>query len=902
MSQTATNGKSLLGDLSEPLLAEYLTDTPLPDGFPWGKATAFDTNYYTSSPDTGVTRKYDWIVSRATFAPDGFRKPMIVVNGAFPGPLVEANWGDMIEITVHNDIRDPAEGTSFHWHGFPQQNTQWNDGVPAFTQCPISPGGSLTYTFKAELYGTSWWHAHHSAQYTAGLLGPVVIHGPQNVPYDIDIGPVLLSDWYHQEYHALVRSLVEPRPDPPILTSDNNLINGKMNFDCSKLNSSTYVSGADCTNDAGYSEFIFEAGKSHRLRLVNTGADGAQQFSIDDHEMTVIANDFVPIEPYDTNVVTIGIGQRTDVVVKAGGDPGKSYWMRSIITCSNTNQPEALAIIYYDRATNGSLPSTTAQRYGNAGCANDDLTQTVPSYPIAIEEPETTQTVTMTVSQNETGSWLWYMNDNSFFGDTSRSMLLLAKEGNISFTEFEPLIYNMGSNSSFRFIVNNESPIWHPMHMHGHNMFAEGDGTWDGRIVRPSNPQRRDTQQVRPNGYMRRSTQKNPDDVVITMAIRTPLTKAFKGGFKDTGLDYMVYALLKKVAEESKLDLSVVEDICLGNVGDRSSTVSAYIVRAAMLAAGFPHTAGASSVNRFCSSGLKAVQDIANEISVGSIECGVAIGAESMTTGGDRLATPFHEAILQNQEAADCMQPMGQTSENVANDFNISREDMDRYANECFRRAEVAQKAGWFDDEIVPITTKVKDPKSGEMKEVILTRDEGPRYGTTVESLGKIKPAFPDFGNKTTGGNASQVTDGAAAVVLMKRSKAIALGQPIMAKFCGATVAGVPPRIMGIGPSVAIPKLLSQFQLTKDDIDIIEINEAFASMAVYCLNVLGLDHKKVNPRGGAIALGHPLGATGARQICTILSEARRTKKKICLTSMCIGTGQGMAGLFVNEQV
>lgn len=136
----------------------------------------------------------------------------------------------------------------------------------------------------------------------------------------------------------------------------------------------------------------------------------------------------------------------------------------------------------------------------------------------------------------------------------------------------------------------------------------------------------------------------------------------------------------------------------------------------------------------------------------------------------------------------------------------------------------------------------------------------------------------------------------------MKRSKAIEIGQPILAKFCGATVAGVPPRVMGIGPSAAIPKLLGKFGLTKDDIDIIEINEAFASMAIYCVNILGLDPQKVNPRGGAIALGHPLGATGARQICTILSEARRTKKKILLTSMCIGTGQGMAGLFVNEQV
>ena len=187
---------------------------------------------------------------------------------------------------------------------------------------------------------------------------------------------------------------------------------------------------------------------------------------------------------------------------------------------------------------------------------------------------------------------------------------------------------------------------------------------------------------------------------------------------------------------------------------------AAYIARAAMLAAGFPTTAGASSVNRFCSSGLKAIQDIANQISCGSIEVGVAMGAESMTAGGDRLNKPFHDEILKNPDANDCMQPMIQTSENVGNDFNISREQQDRYAAESFRRAEVAQKAGWFDDEIVPITTKVKDPKTGELKEITLTKDEGPRYGTTFEALNKIRPAMPQFGNNTSGGNASQVTDG----------------------------------------------------------------------------------------------------------------------------------------------
>ena len=302
-------------------------------------------------------------------------------------------------------------------------------------------------------------------------------------------------------------------------------------------------------------------------------------------------------------------------------------------------------------------------------------------------------------------------------------------------------------------------------------------------------------------------------------------------------------------------------------------------------------------MNRFCSSGLKATQDIANQIASGSIEVGLALGAEHMTSGGDRLTRPFVDEILEGgQDAKDCMQPMGQTSENVGKDFNITREMQDRYAAESYRRAEVAQKAGWFDDEIAPITVKF------DGQDVTLTKDEGPRWGTTYEGLSKIRPAFPDYGDRSTGGNSSQVTDGAAAVLMMKRSKALELGQPILAKYVGATVAGLAPRIMGIGPSLAVPKLLNKYNITVDDIDVIELNEAFASMACYCRDTLKIDWDKMNIRGGAIALGHPLGATGARQIVTGLSECRRRKAKVLLTTMCIGTGMGMAGLFVNEQL
>lgn len=236
------------------------------------------------------------------------------------------------------------------------------------------------------------------------------------------------------------------------------------------------------------------------------------------------------------------------------------------------------------------------------------------------------------------------------------------------------------------------------------------------------------------------------------MALRTPLCKAKKGGFKDTSLEFIVYSLLATVREKSNLDPGLVEDICMGNVSDGKA---AYKLRTAALAAGFPNTTAAYSLNRFCSSGLKATADIASAISTGAIEIGIAIGAESMTAGGDAIEIPFDaQVVSKTQEADDAVQPMGWTSENVARDFGITREQMDVYASESFRRAEEAQKAGLFDDEIAPVTTTLNG------KQVTLTRDEGIRPGTTAEGLGKIRAAFPQWGPNTTGGNASQVTDG----------------------------------------------------------------------------------------------------------------------------------------------
>lgn len=393
--------------------------------------------------------------------------------------------------------------------------------------------------------------------------------------------------------------------------------------------------------------------------------------------------------------------------------------------------------------------------------------------------------------------------------------------------------------------------------------------------------------------------QKNPDDIVITFAARTALTKAKKGGLKDTKIDDLIISLLTEVRTRSSLDPNLVEDICLGNV---LASGQGYIARSAVLAAGYPITTAASATNRFCSSGLLAIQQIANQIIAGSIDVGIAIGAESMSTCPDAGAPEdMSTRILEHPIASQNVQPMGQTSENVAGDFNITRLRMDEFAAKSFQKAEKAQKEGWSVDEIIPITVSWKDPKTGEVTQKIVDKDDGIRAGTTAESLGKIRAAFPQWSpSATTGGNASQITDGAAAVLLMKRSTAERNGQPIIAKYAGSTVVGLEPRIMGIGPSYAIPKILGKVGLTKDEVDVFEINEAFASMGVYCVEKLGLDHDKVNPRGGAIALGHPLGCTGTRQVVTALSELKRRDGRIAVTSMCVGTGMGMAGVFVSE--
>lgn len=183
----------MLGTLMFPFLSYFLTNNPLPDGYPWGKLTDWDNNPYSNYPNTGVVRTYDFTVSRGIIAPDGYERDVLLVNDAFPGPLIEVNWGDKVVVHVHNNITGPEEGTAIHWHGLLQQGTPWEDGSPGISQCPIAPSKSLTYEFIADLFGTSWYHSHYSAQYADGVTGPIVVHGPTQAQYDIDVGPIMLS-------------------------------------------------------------------------------------------------------------------------------------------------------------------------------------------------------------------------------------------------------------------------------------------------------------------------------------------------------------------------------------------------------------------------------------------------------------------------------------------------------------------------------------------------------------------------------------------------------------------------------------------------------------------------------------------------------------------------------------
>ncbi|KAM4750561.1 3-ketoacyl-CoA thiolase, peroxisomal [Anableps anableps] len=384
------------------------------------------------------------------------------------------------------------------------------------------------------------------------------------------------------------------------------------------------------------------------------------------------------------------------------------------------------------------------------------------------------------------------------------------------------------------------------------------------------------------------------EEVVVVHGRRTAIGKAKRGSFKDTTPDELLSAVMTAVLTDVGLSPDQLGDVCVGNVLQPGA--GALMARVAHFLSGFPESVPVYTVNRQCSSGLQALLNVAGAIRSGSVQLGLACGVESMSLRSVGNPGDLSSRLADNEKARDCLIPMGITAENVAERFGVSREKQDAFALSSQLKAARAQNSGRFDQEIVPVTVTAVDD-SGRERRLEARKDEGVRAGTTLEGLSRLRPAFKPDGS-TTAGNSSQLSDGAAAVLLGRRAAVEALGLPVLGVLRGSAVVGVPPDVMGIGPALAIPAALRQAGLRVDDVDVFEINEAFASQAVYCMEKLGIPPEKVNPNGGAIALGHPLGCTGARQVVTLLNELRRRgRRAFGVVSMCVGTGMGAAAVF-----
>lgn len=392
-------------------------------------------------------------------------------------------------------------------------------------------------------------------------------------------------------------------------------------------------------------------------------------------------------------------------------------------------------------------------------------------------------------------------------------------------------------------------------------------------------------------------------EAVIVGSLRTGLTKAHRGSFNLTEpVDYTAHVMREVTNQHPNLDKSEIEDVILG-CGHPEGCMGMNMSRIASMVADIPQTAAATTVNRFCSSGSQAVMMAANSILQDGAEVAVGAGVETITMMQDGTQ---NRTRLANKTAADRFPglyfPMGITAEIVAERYKISREDQDAYALQSQQRYAAAVENGWIQEEIAPMkVTRKVTPKEGDEYEedVVVDKDECNRPQTTLEGLQKLKPVFkkPEEGGTVTAGNASQLSDGASATLLMSADRAKQLNIEPMAIYRGSAVAGCGPEEMGIGPVFAVPKLLKRHGLTMDDIDIVELNEAFASQLLYCQRELGIPNEKLNPMGGSISIGHPFGMTGSRMTGSLIRHLKRTGGRYGIVTMCVGGGQGFASLF-----
>ena len=388
---------------------------------------------------------------------------------------------------------------------------------------------------------------------------------------------------------------------------------------------------------------------------------------------------------------------------------------------------------------------------------------------------------------------------------------------------------------------------------------------------------------------------------VIVDSVRTGLAKSHRGGFNITRADDMLAHIINNLMERnSNLPGEAVEDVIMG-CGNPEGPMGHNIGRNAAVLSDLPVTVGGTTVNRYCSSGLQTVSMAASQVMAGCYDTVIAGGVEqiSMLQGKQNMEGFVNEKLA--EQSPGIYHPMGITAETVAKRYDVSRESQDEYALESQKRTANAQELGLYDDEIVPMKTKMLlvNKETGDSKEVDYTvdKDECNRPDTTMEGLSSLKPVFDPENGSVTAGNSSQLSDGASVTLVMSEEKALELGLKPLAYFRGFTTMGCEPDEMGIGPVFSVPKLLKNYDLSVDDIDLWELNEAFAVQVVYCRDKLGISMDKLNVNGGSISIGHPFGMTGSRQVGHMVRELNRQDKQFGVVTMCVGGGMGASGLF-----
>ncbi|KAI1634228.1 putative multicopper oxidase [Biscogniauxia mediterranea] len=454
----------------------------------WGEHS-LSTNWYDEIPDTGVTREYWLEIQNGTAAVDGVERMVLTVNGSVPGPTIFADWGDNVVVHVRNALQN--NGTSIHWHGLRQNYTTQHDGVASITQCPVAPGDTITYRFRAEQYGHSWYHSHFALQAWNGVFGGIVINGPCSAPYDQDMGVLFLNDWFHNTTDALWSTAATGLPP----RAQNGLING------------TNVYG-----DGGKRfETKFTAGKRHRLRLVNGAIDTHFKFMVDNHRIKVIAADLVPIRPYVTEVLSIGIGQRYDVIVEADQDEG-DFWLRAYpdMACSAENEmaDDIRGIVRYD-GTSREDPTTTPYPYAE-DCADEPMSSLVPYVALDVESPTAKEAFELGWTTTRHGMFKWTLDGQDITSDWGVPTLKQSLADVSTFASAQNVVSLGEEDAWVYFVIENGAGalgLTHPIHLHGHDFWvlaqeANANYTDATTQLQLANPPRRDVAMLPKNGYL----------------------------------------------------------------------------------------------------------------------------------------------------------------------------------------------------------------------------------------------------------------------------------------------------------------------------------------------------------------------------------------------------------------